>query len=82
MPNATSPPGRLAALADGPHLILIDFQSQMAFATKSIAPELLRNNAALISRAAKAFDVPAILTTVCENSVSDPMFDAFEGGHA
>lgn len=54
----------------------------MAFATKSIAPELLRNNAALISRAAKAFDVPAILTTVCENSVSDPMFDAFEGGHA
>ena len=26
-------------------LVLIDFQSQMAFATKSIAPELLRNNA-------------------------------------
>ncbi|MDF0488501.1 hydrolase [Sphingomonas sp. H39-1-10] len=56
-------------------LILIDFQSQMAFATKSIAAELLRNNAALISRAAKSFDVPTILTTVAEKSFSGPMFD-------
>ena len=30
-------------------LVMIDFQSQMAFATKSIAPELLRNNAALVA---------------------------------
>ena len=36
-------------------LVLIDFQSQMAFATKSIAPELLRNNAALVSQAAAGF---------------------------
>jgi nicotinamidase-related amidase len=56
-------------------LILIDFQSQMAFATKSIAPELLRNNAALIANAAAGFAVPAILTTVAEKSFSGPMFD-------
>jgi nicotinamidase-related amidase len=56
-------------------LILIDFQSQMAFATKSIAPEQLRNNAALIANAAAGFAVPAILTTVAEKSFSGPMFD-------
>jgi hypothetical protein len=61
---------------------LIDLQSHMAFATKSIALELLRNSAALVSRTAKAFRVPTILTTVCENSFSGPIFDAFEGGHA
>ncbi|KXU30539.1 hydrolase [Sphingobium sp. 22B] len=62
-------------------LILIDFQSQMAFATKSIAPEILRNNAALVSNAAAGFHVPTILTTVAEKSFSGPMFseiaDAF-----
>ncbi len=35
-------------------LILIDFQSQMSFATKSIDAVALRNNAALISAAAAA----------------------------
>lgn len=64
-------------------LILIDFQSQMAFATKSIDPTLLRNNAALIANAAASFKVPAILTTVAEKSFSGPMFseitDAFPG---
>jgi len=64
-------------------LILIDFQSQMAFATKSIDATLLRNNAALISNAAAGFNVPTILTTVAEKSFSGPMFseitDAFPG---
>src|SRR3954466_8492494 len=64
-------------------LILIDFQSQMAFATKSIAPELLRNNAALVSGAAAGFGVSTILTTVAEKSFSGPMFseitDPFPG---
>ncbi|WP_283419591.1 hydrolase [Sphingopyxis sp. Geo48] len=56
-------------------LILIDYQSQMAFATKSIAPELLRNNAALIANGAAGFKVPTILTTVAEKSFSGPMFN-------
>jgi nicotinamidase-related amidase len=64
-------------------LVLIDFQSQMAFATKSISAELLRNNAALISNGAAGFNVPTILTTVAEKSFSGPMFseitEAFNG---
>jgi nicotinamidase-related amidase len=64
-------------------LILIDFQSQMSFATKSIDAVNLRNNAALISEAAAGFKVPTILTTVAEKSFSGPMFseitDAFPG---
>lgn len=62
-------------------LILIDHQSQMAFATKSIAMELLRNNTALVAKAAAGFEVSTILTTVAEKSFSGPIFseitDAF-----
>lgn len=82
MPNATSPPGVSLLSAADHSLVLIDFQAHMAFAAKSIAPELLRNSAALVSRAAKAFDVPTNLTTVCENSFSGPMFGGSEDGHA
>jgi len=60
-------------------LILIDFQPQMAFATKSIDPTLLRNNAALVANAAASFKVPAILTTVAEKSFSGPMFSEITG---
>jgi len=81
--TATPTPGKSLISPSDHTLILIDFQSQMAFATKSIAPELLRNNAALISRAAKSFNVSTILTTVATHSFSGPMFseitDAFPG---
>ena len=81
--TATPTPGKSLISPTDHTLVLIDFQSQMAFATKSIAPELLRNNAALISRAAKSFGVSTILTTVAEKSFSGPMFseitDAFPG---
>ena len=56
-------------------LVLIDFQSQMAFATKSIDPVVLRNNAGLVANAAKIFNVPTIPTTVAEKTFSGPMFD-------
>ncbi|MEW5685496.1 MAG: hydrolase [Pseudomonadota bacterium] len=56
-------------------LVLIDFQSQMAFATKSIDATLLRNNTGLVANAAASFKVPTILTTVAEKSFSGPMFD-------
>src|SRR6202008_1561548 len=55
-------------------LIMIDFQSQMSFATKSIDAVNLRNNAALISHAAAGFGVSTILTTVAEKTFSGPMF--------
>lgn len=64
-------------------LILIDFQSQMSFATKSIDAVNLRNNAAMVAQAAAGFKVPTILTTVAEKSFSGPMFsevtDPFPG---
>jgi len=75
MPITATPTPAKALLSPTNHaLVLIDFQSQMAFATKSIAPELLRNNAALVSNAAAGFKVPTILTTVAEKSFSGPMF--------
>lgn len=55
-------------------LLMIDFQSQMAFATRSIDGVELRNNAALLSKAAAGFKVPTILTTVAEKTFSGPMF--------
>ncbi len=55
-------------------LVLIDFQSQMAFATHTIDISALRNNVSLISKGAKGFNVPVVLTTVAEASFSGPMF--------
>ena len=56
-------------------LVMIDFQSQMAFATRSIDGITLRNNAALVAQGAAEFHVPTVLTTVAEKSFSGPMFD-------
>lgn len=74
MNATTDPPSRLLTPADHT-LLMIDFQSQMAFATHSIDAVNLRNNAALVARAAAGFKVPTILTTVAEKSFSGPMFD-------
>lgn len=81
--TATPTPAKGLISSTNHALVLIDFQSQMAFATKSIPAELLRNNAALISNGAAGFKVPTILTTVAEKSFSGPMFseitEAFNG---
>jgi nicotinamidase-related amidase len=79
--HATPTPGA-TLLAPRDHvLVLIDHQSQMAFATKSIDAVTLRNNTALISGAAAIFGVDVILTTVAEKTFSGPLFheirDAF-----
>jgi nicotinamidase-related amidase len=75
MPKATpTPPGKLLLTPKDHALILIDFQSQMAFATHSIDAVSLRNNAALVAHGAAGFGVPTILTTVAEKSFSGPMF--------
>jgi len=55
-------------------LILIDHQPQMAFATASIDIVELRNNVTGLAKAAKAFNVATILTTVAEKSFSGPIF--------
>ena len=81
--KATPIPGSTLLSPKDHMLIMIDFQSQMAFATKSIDAVTLRNSAALVARAAAGFRVSTILTTVAEKSFSGPMFgeitDAFPG---
>ncbi|MBB4008491.1 hydrolase [Allorhizobium taibaishanense] len=81
--TATPTPGAKLLAPQDHILLMIDFQSQMSFATKSIDAVNLRNNAALVANAAKGFGVSTILTTVAEKSFSGPMFseitDAFPG---
>ncbi len=85
-PSATAKPGHTLLSPTDHTLILIDHQSQMAFATKSIDAVMLRNNAAMVAKAAAEFSVSTILTTVAEKTFSGPMFDeiksAFPGQHA
>lgn len=74
MNKATAVPGN-ALLSPTDHaLVLIDHQSQMAFATHTIDISALRNNVSLISKGAKGFKVPVVLTTVAERSFSGPLF--------
>jgi nicotinamidase-related amidase len=75
MPTAKAVGGKTLLSPDDHTLILIDFQSQMAFATKSMDAIILRNNAALLANAAKGFKVSTILTTVAEKTFSGPMFE-------
>jgi nicotinamidase-related amidase len=75
MPEATTTPGKKLLTPQDHTLVMIDFQSQMAFATKSIDIVALRSNVALVGRAAHGFGVSTILTTVAATSFSGPMFD-------
>src|ERR1700681_1723037 len=75
MAKALAKPGHTLLSPSDHTLVMIDFQSQMAFATKSIDPVVLRNNAALVANAAKVFNVSTVLTTVAEKTFSGPMFD-------
>jgi nicotinamidase-related amidase len=75
MVQALANPGRTLLSPADHTLILIDFQSQMAFATKSIDSVTLRNNAALVANAARIFNVSVIPTTVAEKTFSGPMFE-------
>jgi nicotinamidase-related amidase len=73
--NAKPTPGKTLVTPQDHTLIMIDHQSQMAFATKSIDAVTLRNNAALVAEAAAGFKVSTILTTVAEKTFSGPIFD-------
>ncbi len=74
-PVAVAKPGAKLLNPYDHTLIMIDFQSQMAFATHSIDPVQLRSNAALVASAAAGFGASTILTTVAEKSFSGPMFE-------
>lgn len=75
MPAASASPAKGLIAPDNHLLIVIDLQSQMAFAAHSIDTITLRNNAALVAKSAAGFMVPTILTTVAEMSFSGPTFD-------
>ena len=63
-------------------LMMIDHQAQMAFATRSIDVVELRNNAAMVAKAASGFNVATILTTVAEKTFSGPVFDEIKTSFA
>src|ERR1700730_2684029 len=75
MTQAQAKPGKTLLSPNDHTLIMIDHQSQMAFATKSIDPVLLRNNAALVAEAAKGFGVLTVLTPVAEKTFSGTIFE-------
>ncbi len=60
MPIATAQAAQKLLTPNDHTLIMIDHQSQMAFATRSIDLALLRNNAAVVAKAAFEFKVPTI----------------------
>ncbi len=74
MTTATAAAGTSLLSPDDHTLVLIDFQSQMAFPTRSIDVATLRNNVALVAKGAAGFKVPVVLTTVAATSFSGPMF--------
>lgn len=74
MPKAITAAGKLLLNPSDHTLILIDFQSQMAFPLRSMDVALLRNNVALVAKAAAGFKVATIVTTVAEKSFSGPLF--------
>ncbi|GEC77821.1 isochorismatase family protein [Flavobacterium aquatile] len=55
-------------------LVMVDYQSQMAFATKNISVDQLRTNVALVAGTTKIFNVPTTVTTVAETTFSGPVF--------
>lgn len=55
-------------------LLMIDHESQMAFAVESQPIEELRNNAGLVAGTAKIYEIATVITTVAEKSFSGPVF--------
>jgi len=55
-------------------LVMIDHEGQMAFATKNITADELRNNVGIVAGASKIFKVPTVITTVAERSFAGPVF--------
>jgi len=75
-PSFTDPKlaGKQLLNPDDHTLILIDHESQMAFAVGSQPIENLRNNTVGLAKSAKLFGVDTIVTTVAEKSFSGPLF--------
>jgi nicotinamidase-related amidase len=55
-------------------LLMIDYQPQMAFGVQSHDRGLMLNNVVALAKAARAFNVPTILTTVASQTFSGPLW--------
>ena len=55
-------------------LLMIDHESQMAFAVESQPIEELRNNTGLVAATANLYEIDTVITTVAERSFSGPIF--------
>jgi nicotinamidase-related amidase len=75
MPKAQPKPAATLLSPADHTLLLIDHQPQMTFAVNSIDAALLRNNVALVSKAAKEFGVSTILTSAAEKSFAGPLYE-------
>jgi nicotinamidase-related amidase len=73
--SAIAAPSKGLLTPDDHILMLVDFQPQMAFATRSIDPVDLRNNTAIIATAAAGFKVSTVLTSVSMYTFAGPFFD-------
>lgn len=69
MSNGSNPKAGLGALLtpDNCALILIDHQPFQVSGIQNIDPALMINNVVALAKAAKAFDVPTLLTTVVQD---------------
>ncbi|MCM2279003.1 MAG: isochorismatase family protein [Oligoflexia bacterium] len=81
MTKAAAQPGKSLLDPTNHTLILIDYQPQMAFATRSIDIGLLRNNAAVVANAAKEFKVSTIVTAIATHTFSGPTFSEISEAH-
>ncbi len=76
-PNPNNDPANGAAQLLNPTnhvLLMIDHESQMAFAVESQPIEELRNNAGLVAGTSKIYEIATVITTVAEKSFSGPVF--------
>ena len=74
MPAAAALSGRQLLTPADHDLIMIDYQTQEAFATASIRTTTLRNNAALVVQSSKVFSVPTIVASVEAKTFSGRVF--------
>jgi nicotinamidase-related amidase len=54
-------------------LLLIDFQPQYAFSTRSLPIDSIVNNAQALAKSARVFNVPTVITTITAKSFAGPL---------
>jgi nicotinamidase-related amidase len=54
-------------------LLLIDFQPQYAFSTRSLPIDSIVNNAQALAKSARVFNVPTVFTTITAKSFAGPL---------